>query len=176
MPPNRFHKLSKAKLKTIGPKQLFDSLIEHIQKQIDHPSDSFDADRLQQMPVEVQIVYWIWRFECEAGVCGMDKFILDDLGIYAPQIHASLKEVGAHELVRLLETAVSIANHLEAAEFTRLADRSWFDQFPKALDAPELHLLNRRVFELVEELRELTMTFIRQNAKIFFESYVPDKR
>jgi hypothetical protein len=148
--------------------RLFEYVATHIREQVEIPAYVVNLDRVARLPTSAKTVYWLWRFQCEAGICGMDKFVLDHLGIYSPQIHAALKAVGATELVQLLEEAIPLARN-GPAEFKRLPDQSWFKQFPLTGRFAELHLINKPTFALENELSNIVAGFIDLNKAELFE-------
>jgi len=160
-----FQKIPTSMLHNRRPQHLLDAVSQHIEQFVDYPRNSVNLDRL---PSQAQKIYWLWRFQCEAGVCGMDKFILDDLGIYSQQIHAALGEIGANELAHLLEIAVALARQSNGAEFKRLSDQSWFNQFSMTDGFTELHMLNRPTFALMSALTELIVSYIKTNTPALF--------
>jgi hypothetical protein len=105
-----------------------------ISRQVETPRGP-DLQQLADAPLPARTVYWLRRFECEAGICGMDVFVLESLGIHSPEIHAALRELGANELAHILEEAVALARD-GPAEFKRLSDQSWFEQFAPSGEPP----------------------------------------
>lgn len=163
-----FQKIQRSLLEAKHNQRLFGDVAELIAKQVELKPDGLDPNHLRQIPNEAQTVYWLWRFECEAGISGMDQFVLDWLGIYSAEIHSALKEVGANELVRLLEAAISLARD-GPAEFRRLADQSWFNRFARKPEYPTLDALNRTTFALMNELTDLAANYIKSNEKLLFQ-------
>ena len=98
----------------------------------------------------------------------MDVFVLNQLGIHSPEIHAALREVGADELARLVEQAVALARD-GSAEFKQLPDQSWFEQFRPGGEFSELDELNPATFRLTDSLSDLAETLIRTHRKALFE-------
>ena len=168
MPRNQFKKLPKSLLRSKRPRQVYDQIAQQVRNLGEDRSGNPDFARLALLPAPAQTVYWVFRFQCEAGICGMDKFVLDHVGIYSPQIHAALKEVGAHDLARLLEAAIPLARD-GSAEFERLDDQSWFEQFRPTDEFPELHLLNKPTLALERGLDTLVMAYIRAHESVLLE-------
>jgi hypothetical protein len=163
-----FQKLQRSLLQAKHNQRLVGDVAELIAQQVEIKPDGLDPDRLRQIPGEAQTVYWLWRFECEAGISGMDQFVLDWLGIYSAEIHSALKEVRANELVRLLEVAISLARD-GPAEFRRLADQSWFNKFARKPEYPTLDTLNKPTFALMNGLTDLAANYIKSNERVFFQ-------
>jgi hypothetical protein len=165
-----FQKVPLSLLRDAKPHRIADLVAKHIVDQADEPRVGVNPDRVAAMPHEAQVVYWLSVFQCEAGVCGIDVFILNSLGMYAPQVHAAFRAVGANDLVRLLEASVAIARHLETAEFTQLADQSWFDQFPPTGEFSSLDSMNPTAFRLINALPDLVVHYVRAHQEILFKS------
>jgi hypothetical protein len=164
-----YRRLPKRLLSAYPSHRVFEILAKHISEQVESPPYTVDLARLAQMPREVQTTYWLWRFVCEAGIAGMDVFILNSLGIYSSNIHAALIAIGAKELVANLEAAVAFARDAHA-EFTRLASQEWFDQFSSYGPFNSLQSINRPTFALIDGLRDAVATFIQQNeGKLFID-------
>jgi hypothetical protein len=164
----QFKKLPGSLLKISDSKQLVDAVTKQIEEQVEHPPFTVNLHFLALAPEAAQRIYWLWRFQCEAGISGMDVFILDSLGVYSPQIHSALKTVGATELAHFLEAAIPLARE-GPAEFKRLPDQSWFNQFRRRGEFAELHLMNKAVFTLVDALTDLMAAYIRMNGSDLFE-------
>lgn len=162
----RFQKLPRKLLAPMRPRQLFTLVAEEIGRQVENAT-GVDAERIESAPFSGQVVYWLWRFSCEAGVCGLDVFLLNDLGIYAPQIHDALEVIGAKELVRRIEAAIPWALR-SCAEFKLLKDRSWFEQFEPIPEFPSLTSVNKGVYAFVRAIRQPTEAFIITNAEELF--------
>jgi hypothetical protein len=169
MPQHVFQKAPLSLLNNPRPHRIVSLVAKHIADQAEDPQLGMNPDRIATMPQEAQVVYWLWVFQCEAGVCGIDVFILNSLGMYAPQIHAALRAVGAKDLVRLLEASVAIARNLETAEFTRLADQSWFDQFPPTSQFSSLDSMNPEAFRLIKALPDLVVSYVRAHRDVLFD-------
>jgi hypothetical protein len=164
-----FQKLPKSLLETRKNHGLFEAVARGIRLQVEDPPYAVNMLQLAQIPYPAQAVYWLWRFQCEAGVCGIDVFVLNRLGVYSPQVHSALKAVDAIALALLLEKAVALARD-ESAEFRQLPDQSWFEQFSRTTDFSDLHLLNKPVFSLMDALSDLVAAYIRANEADIFEN------
>jgi hypothetical protein len=163
---NCFQKLPRSLLLPRKPHQLFCLVAEDLCRQFEGPTD-VDADRVERAPFSAQVVYWLWRFSCEAGICGMDVFLLNHVGIYAPQIHGSLGVIEANELVRRIEAAIPWALQ-SCAEFNRLKDRSWYEQFSPVREFPSLESVNNGTYDLVAAISPKAEIFIRANSDELF--------
>jgi hypothetical protein len=159
-----FEKFPKSLLQ--DERRLFEIVAERIQKQVESPQCEPMAERLAIIPAAGRTVYWLWLFNCEAG-CGMDVFILNSLGIYAPEIHAALKAAGAGKLTRQIEEAIPAARR-GPAEFKRLKDQTWFEQFEGTGEDLSWNSINKKAFASLEELPRLAISFIKANAKALF--------
>jgi hypothetical protein len=165
----RFRKLPKAaREKAKSPQQLFQAVAQNIGKQVKNPDGRVDAERIEHAPLPAQVVYWAWRFQCEAGGSGIGTLLVDHLGIFAPQFHISLEKVGANELIRRLEAGIPLAKQVHA-EFTRFHDQSWFEQFKPDPEFPSLQAVDKGVYPIVSSLTDLVAAFIDKNEGDFFE-------
>jgi hypothetical protein len=163
-----FKKIPQSILKE-NDRTIFERAHEHITAQVEEKSGEINRIRFNKIPDKAKAIYWLWRFQCEAGVCGIDVFVLNSLGIYAPETHAALVMVGAIELARRLEAAIALA--LEGpAEFKRLEDQSWFNQFKRLPEFPTWQSLDRSTFALTKSsLTDLTVKFIKKHKTTLFE-------
>ena len=168
MPASRFEKLPRSLLDSKKGQRLLDVITQALDEQVETPPGVLKLDRLASMPPEVQTVYWLWRFQCEAGCGGIEVFILDWLGLHTREVHAALGAVGARELVRRLEAAIPLARS-SAAEFTRMQDQTWFDQFPRVREFPTLQSVDQGVFPIIGSLTDAIEHFVRANSRVFFE-------
>src|SRR5262249_16489409 len=135
-----------------------------------------NRERLAAIPIEAQTIYWLWRFQSEAGHGGLEVFVLDWLGIHSPQVHAALKSVGAQELAIRLEAAIAIArtHQYHSAEFTRLKDQAWFGQFPPNPEYPTLQSVDRGIYPLIIALTDAVVVYIKANRPVLFEPETGD--
>jgi hypothetical protein len=148
---------------------IFERAHEHIAAQVGEKSGEINRSRFNKIPDKAKAIYWLWRFQCEAGVCGIDVFVLEPLGIYAPETHAALVMVGAVELARRLEAAIALARK-GSAEFKRLQDQSWFNQFKPLPEFPTWESLLRSTFALTKSsLTDLTIRFTKKHKIVLFE-------
>jgi hypothetical protein len=166
----QFRRLSRALLGPENQSRLFELAAKDITAQIeDPPHYRRNPDRAAALPCEARTVYWLWHFFKEAQLGGMDVFILEPEGIFAPQIHAALVNVGATELVRRLEAAIPLAREAGVAEFSTLPDQSWFEQFRPVPDFPTFKSINEGVFPLIQSVLDMAAAFIRSNENALFE-------
>jgi hypothetical protein len=140
---------------------------ECVAAQVEGPR-GVDAERIESIPFRAQVIYWLWRFKCEAGSNGFEVFLLEPLGIYSPQIYESLQAVQAHELVRRMEAGIPWAIK-GPAEFNALKDRSWFEQFPVIEEFQTLQSVDVGVYPIIEALNIKVDAFIRENADELFK-------
>ena len=166
MSHNKFKRLPKSLLRSKRPRQVYEQIAQQVIDLGEDRSSNPDLEILASLPVPAQTVYWVWKFSSEAGICGMDVFVLQHLGIYSPQIHAALKEVGAHELARLLEAAIPLARH---AEFKQLRDQSWFKQFRPTNKFSKIAQLNEPTFALERGLDALVMAYIHAHEDVLLD-------
>jgi hypothetical protein len=137
--------------------------------QVEDQSFVANRERLAAIPIAAQTIYWLWRFQAEAGHGGLEVFVLDWLGIHSPQVHAALKSVGAQELALRLEAAVAIARRHHCAEFTRLEDQTWFGQFPPNPEYPTLQSVDRGIYPLIDALTDAVVAYIEASRCVLFE-------
>ena len=165
----RFKKLSISLLE-LGPRRsLFEHVANAIRTQLERPPFTINLERVVASPPEAQTIYWLWLFKCEARCNGIEVFVLEPLGVYAPQIHQALITVGATELVRRIEAAVALARE-GPAEFTTLPDRSWFDQFTESPEFPTLQSVDVGVYPIIRSLADAVEAFIRTHQEALFEN------
>jgi hypothetical protein len=165
--------LPRSLLKTSDEQQFFEYVSKEIAKQVEDNPHVTNIDKLANVPIEAQVIYWLWLFQCEAGYGGFDAFILDHLGVYSPQIHAALTAVGAHELVHRLEAAISHAVGRPTAEFTKLPDQTWFQQFSPVPEYPTLESVNKGFYPVVLSLTDRVVEYVRSNASVLFQLDAP---
>lgn len=167
MSQEEFKKLPGSLLQTGRAQRLFEAVWKGIAAQVEDRPFVLNSDRLAKIPVEAQTIYWLWRFQSEAGAGGFEVFVLDSLGINAPQIHAALKMIGATDLAQRLESSVALARN-GPAEFKKLPDQTWFNQFTAATDYPTLQSIDNGVFPAIRSLTDTVAKFIRSKANILF--------
>jgi hypothetical protein len=167
MRSKHFRKLPRSILALQSQQGQFHAAAEAIAAQVENRRCEVVAARIERVPVEAQVIYWLWRFACEAGVCGLDAFLLDSLGVYSPRIHGALEIVGAHDLMKLLEEAVAHARR-GSAEFVTLRDRSWFEQFTPVPQYPTLESVNGPTFNRIRELTGRVATYMKENRSVLF--------
>ncbi len=162
----RFQKLPRNLLVPMRPHRLFNLVADELVRQFEGPT-GVEADFIECAPFPAQVVYWLWRFSCEAGIGGIDVFLLNHLGIYAPQIYESLEVVGATGLMRRIEAAVphALRSH---PDFGRLKDKSWYDQFSPVPEFPSLESVNSGVYAMINAISKPVEEFIRSNAGELF--------
>jgi Domain of unknown function (DUF4375) len=164
-----FRRLSRALLGPENQSRLFELAAKEITAQIEDPPHRRNPDRAAALPCEARTVYWLWHFFAEAQLGGMEVFILEPEGLFAPQIHAALVKVGATELVRRLEAAIPLAREDGVAEFSTLPDQSWFEQFRPVPDFPTFESIDAGVFPLIQSMTDAAAAFIRSHENALFE-------
>jgi Domain of unknown function (DUF4375) len=169
MSHTRFNRLARSLLRAANDENLFESVWKEVASQVEDETSDVNFANLARVPVEAQTVYWLWRFQAEVAYGGLEVFVLQSLGIYAPQIHAALKEVGAHELLRRLEAAIPIALKEGSAELSRAPNQVWFQQFAPVLEYPTLQSIDKGIYPIVLSLTDAVATYIRRNEGILFE-------
>jgi hypothetical protein len=163
-----FQKLPKQLLATDDKHRLFELVATEIREQVEQPLYQKNLERLAAVPREAQGIYWLWLFQCEASLNGIEDVILQSLGKYSAQIHEALTMVGARELARRLEAAVPLAREW-GADFTTLPNQSWFDQFAPMPEFPTLEAVNENVYPIIDSLDDLVTAFVRSNEQVLFE-------
>jgi Domain of unknown function (DUF4375) len=164
----QFRKLSRSLFQPEREGRLFELAAKDITAQVEDVPHRRNPGRAARLPPEAQTVYWLWHFFKQAQLGGMEVFILEPPGKYAPQIHAALVNVGATKLVRRLEAAIPLARE-EAAEFTTLPDQSWFEQFRPVHDFPTLQSIDEGIFPVIQSVTDTAAAFIRSNENALFE-------
>jgi hypothetical protein len=160
-----FRKLAGSVFDSTPERRIYDVVIEHIRQQVERPPWHLDESLLEQMPAQVQTIYWAWRFDCDAGGGGIMYFLIEQQGIYARQVHEALSRLGAHELVTSLEAAIpfAISSH---AEFLRLQDLSWFRQFSPRAEFPSDSAIDDRSWTHLRSLRRLLTQYILEHREV----------
>ena len=107
----------------------FQELAEHIRPQAESQPYVTDLARTALLPRQASAVYFLWMFSAEVGGNGIENFLLEQIGVFAPQVHEALQLVGASELVERLEAGIPHAPASGSAEFSASPELTWFLQF-----------------------------------------------
>lgn len=165
-----YQKLRLSTFQTTNGKRLLGRVAKHIRQQAEDPPFVSNTRLLSAMPDEVQTIFWLWLFICEAEGGGIEVFLLQHLGFYTPQVAAALKAVEAQELLRRLLAGVPLALGSGTAEFSRAPNLTWFKSLPADKDFPTLQSVDRGAYpSLYVDLRERCRRFIIQHVEVFFE-------
>ncbi len=164
-----FTNLPRALLEIRRDQRLFEAVYERVAAQVEDQPFVTNIEKMASIPIEAQTVYWLCLFQAEAGCNGFEVFVLNSLGIYAPQVYAALKLVGAKELAYRLEAAIAIARRHSCAEFTHLKDQSWFQQFPAVPEFQTLQSVDKGVHPVIDALTDAVVAYIRANHSVLFE-------
>lgn len=150
--------------------QVFQFTAAHIAPQAEDVRTGLpDQKRLHAIPVPARTVYLLWLFSCEAGLNGLEKFVLDNLGCYSREVHTALREVGAVELAQRLEVAIALARHT-CAEFKWLPDTTWFERFAPVSHYATLHALDADgTYDMVSKLTATVVAYIRAHHCTLFQ-------
>jgi hypothetical protein len=106
-------------------------------------------------------------FYAEVGGNGIEDFLLQQLGVFAPQAHEALRLVGASELVERLEAGIPHALADGSAEFSTGSDLSWFKQFHANPKYPTLQSVDADIYDLVsDDLRDKANAFIEAQREV----------
>jgi len=166
-----YRKIPKSKLLETRGEWWFQELADHISKQAEKgaPCD-FDYSVVNAMPKEVQAIFFVWWFSCEAGGSGFAGFLLQNVGLHAQEAHEGLRLIGADELVERLEAAIPFSFEW-TPEFTRLEDYSWFKQFKPSVKYPTIESIDTlETYKLIgDDLRDRANTFINNHIEEFCE-------
>jgi hypothetical protein len=139
----------------------FQELAEHIRPQVESAPYVTDLARATELPREARALYFLWMFYAEVGGNGIENFLLQQLGIFAPQAHEALQLVGASELVERLEAGIPHALASGSAEFSAGSDLTWFRQFHGNPKYPTLQSVDADIYDLSgDDLCEKANTFI----------------
>ena len=161
-----YQKLSREKLESTSREYWFEELARHIAPQAESLPFVTDVDLVANLPREARAIYFLWMFACEVGGNGIECFILQQQGLFTPQIHEALQLVGATELVERLEAAIPHAIGW-AAEFTFGPDMAWFRQFAHNARYPTLRAVDIGIWNFVEDdLVQQVNDFIEKNKAI----------
>ena len=154
-----YQKLAREKFESTPRQYWFEELATHIALQAESPPYVTDLDLVANLPREARAIYFLWMFACEVGGNGIECLILQQQGLFTPQIHEALQLVGATELVERLEAAIPHAIEC-AAEFTFGPDMAWFRQFGynskyRTLQAVDIGIWNFVEDDLVQQCNDL---------------------
>jgi hypothetical protein len=169
MKSKAFRKLPQAAFRGARGQRLFELVWRHVAAQVEDAPYQVDERLLEAVPTEAQTIYWLWRFQCEAGSGGIEVFVLNALGQRSPEIHRALRAVGADELVRRLEATVAIAGD-SSADFSQGPNCAWFEQFRPLPEFASLQAVDAGVFPVVGALTDLAETFILKNEQTFVDA------
>ena len=139
----------------------FQELVEHIRPQAESQPYVTDLARAAELPQQARALYFLWMFYAEVGGNGIESFLLEPQGHFAPQAHEALRLVGASELIERLEAGIPHALESGCAEFTAGSDLAWFKQFQPTPKFPTLQSVDADIGELVgDDLRDKANAFI----------------
>jgi hypothetical protein len=111
---------------------LFQHVADHVQSALAgqwHPVTNIE--RMEGVPRSVKAVWYLWWFAAEVGGGGLSSYVAN-CAPHAKEIiaaHDALVEVGARQLVELLEASFTPARSCNA-EFINEQEAPWFEQFP----------------------------------------------
>jgi hypothetical protein len=149
------------KFEIIEPALYFQEMAEHIRPQAESDPYVTDLARVSELPCEARALYFLWMFYAEVGGSGIENFLIQQLGIFAPQAHEALQLVGASELVERLEAGIPHALASGSAEFSAVSDLTWFRQFRANPTYPTLQSVDAEIGDLAgDDLREKANAFI----------------
>ena len=139
----------------------FQELAEHSRPQAESQPYVTDLARAAELPQQARALYFLWMFYAEVGGNGIENFLLQQLGVFAPQAHEALRLVGASELVERLEAGIPHALSSGSAEFSAGSDLTWFRQFQPTPKFPTLQSVDADIYDLVgDDLRDKANAFI----------------
>jgi hypothetical protein len=147
-------KNSKAPNVNIGLKHL----ARHIASQAESRPFVTDLDRMADLPREVRAIYFLWMFACEVGGNGIECFILQQQGLFTPQIHEALQLIGARELIERLKRQSPTRSQGKVNLFSALiwpGSRSFVKSkvcFASSRGYRDLEIRARRSFPAVQRL------------------------
>lgn len=145
----------------------FQELAEHIRPQAESDPFVTDLARTADLPREARAVYFLWMFYAEVGGSGIENFLLQQLGIFAPQVHEALQMVGAFQLIERLEAGIPHALASGSAELNTASDLTWFSQFRAVPKYPTLQSVDVGIYELAgDDLQEKANAFIEAHRGI----------
>ena len=128
-----YQPFSRAKFDSTERDLWFQELVEHIRPQAESQPYVTDLARAAELPEQARALYFLWIFQAEVGGNGIECFLLEPSGHFAPQAHEALRLVGASELVARLEAGIPHALGSGCAEFSVGSDLAWFRQFQPSI-------------------------------------------
>ena len=163
-----FQRMSLSIFKRIPEAAQFGDVAVHIQDQVEDPPFKPDLAFLGGLPQQAQVVYWLWRFICEADGLGIETFLMKREGVYAKQVANALKAVGADELRARLLAGVPLAIATFNADFLFVRDRAWFYTIPRNKKFKRLSAIDQGLdARLYEDLRERGRKYIHRHQDVF---------
>ena len=156
-----YQPFSRAKFDSTERDLWFQELVEHIRPQAESQPYVTDLARAAELPEQARALYFLWIFQAEVGGNGIECFLLEPSGHFAPQAHEALRLVGASELVARLEAGIPHALGSGCAEFSVGSDLAWFRQFQPSPKFPTLQSVDADIYDLVgADLRTKATAFI----------------
>jgi hypothetical protein len=160
----RYERLPAALLREPDDHYLFQHCYEHITRLLGEkhfpPSN---IALLEGVTEAVKVVWELWWFQASVALDGMSAWVLN----CAPQAnqiiysHKALREVGATELLALLEASIPIAARL-GAEFVHEPEVAWFGAFQGSPTYSDMEDVDRRSLLIASEpLSSLVAQYIR---------------
>ena len=155
------------KFESTEPTLYFQEMAEHIRPQAESDPYVTDLARVSELPCEARALYFLWMFYAEVGGSGIENFLSQQLGIFAPQAHEALQLVGASELVERLEAGIPHALASGSAEFGAVSDLTWFRQFRVSPTYPTFQSVDTGISDLAgDDLRDRANAFIEAKRRV----------
>ena len=149
------------KFESIKRELWFQELAEHIRPQAESQPYVTDLARAAELPQQARALHFLWMFYAEVGGNGIECFLLEPQGLFAPQAHEALRLVGASGLVERLEAGIPHALESGVAEYSAGPDVTWFRQFRTNPKYPTLQSVDADIYVLAgDDLRKKANVFI----------------
>lgn len=158
----------KTKFDTLKRDWWFQEIAQHISSQAESPRFVTNLELVDQLPAQARAIYFLWIFSGEVGGNGLECYLLQQQGHYAPYAHEALKTIGAFELVERLEAAIPHAIATGCVEFSAGNNMSWFRQFPINPKYPSLQATDVGIYELANDgIKHKCNDFIAAHRGVF---------
>lgn len=144
------------------------TLADHIGNMIHGGSYKYNNKDLKTLPSPIKHLHFLWRAQLDIGGSGFNYLYqgqaLEIIGIYNAFV-----EIGATELVTLMNNAIALANESTAEYVIEIEDTNLFGWFSKFEDSGKFkhledHELNEKAWTLVTDyLNAKILTYINEN-------------
>jgi len=142
-----------------------------------YQDDGRDEEELSIYPEEIQNMFFLWSFICDAGGNGLIVHVSQTSGYLIKGEHRALSAIDFSRLVGLYEQAIALSATPDEdgemwAEYTyEIEDISWFKKFKTdiKLDSAEEVLDTQDTFNMInEEISSVAANYISSKVRPYF--------